>query len=1264
MTQQERIELYKSNVVDSDSEDDEKEEVKEGNRSLDQDDDNDESDFDDHDEDLTGFQNYACLDDEEEEEEEEINKNIDTVSSVVKTATAKFNDNRKENLDHFANFEEMVKEEKFADFKELESRQPNSQQQETNEFAQCRFLESNCKPAIVDQTLESSSIPQGNEKVVSDDQHHDSENLNLAAENEKTSNHEDTNSSTATMELPVTFEESFPNNLDANDEDNEDDTGLNTSVVTHETDSTTGSDFYFSRSNTDLRLPNEIGDIAVHDVVTIPPPPPPPSPIKQKNEFQENSLLRLPPTVMDPIGRKVKSKQPCPLLPPSIQKKKIATKLTMPPPPPPPPASKPHTKNTNSPIKDDKIIPTSNFDRSVDSTVEFPVEQDTNISLENDNCLATLPPTTHSIPTVDKVNAERSTFNKGPKTPEDNEPSTLDVTSATNEMTFPTPNMENKHVKNLSEAIRPNLNEERIVVIDKSGDKDESKHSIFKEDAAIPQDKPPSAPAADESDNNRQQIKKDDCMCENGDESMNDVAILSKIDRSSEGERIGGNGQPLPRAEILLENNCNMVDGNVASKLELEMKGIDIDVDIDIEEDDGKPSETLEVEMESNLDSLQSNDSVSFLEIKNVTASNNIDSPSFDPVETERMSVFDEDDNIVTMQQEVHEIKHDESSLCFDHSANALSINPDEINGAQTADNPDQNRQVCFDITGVVDPLEEGYMTPAVSKKERKEMCSTTRRNNKSVKPTSLEMLKHCSATLSSIYYVPPEESPSPLETTLWRAPNILIVILSCLGDPAVVCRMKSVNCFCNRIIAANEYMIMKNAVRIGGIDNHMRPKFWLWVTLEKCQNYSEQSFENVSVPGMDRDTDKITMEETTLDDFNELEKRGRESKWHHIIERDVPRAFGNMPPHKAKSHLRSKSIVRALITWGGDQFVLKRCGDGTPRILNSRSNTESEKAKPIRQLSIPSPSPKFSFQDDSTASDANLNRADTVSDWSGISPVNSFSSAQNGQKGDSRSSYKSKDMAVSSRGISSELKVQLQMRLESILDAIAGAHEGVGYCQGMDYIVAHLLRILQDTVELNAKNGTLPKVVQSANRTLSSLLNEADVVEEAVFRVMHTLLTTYSLQHMYWPELRCLKTCCRIFERIVEQKLPVLADHFDYHDLHIGMFALGWFQTLFLYIPSMPAPTVNQIWDIWFVERSMKIFFRVATAILFLCQPILLNHDLEGMMQYLNTFPDSTIFSPDILINCGLGIKLTNQMLEDIEISVVQAHEVASGIY
>jgi len=390
------------------------------------------------------------------------------------------------------------------------------------------------------------------------------------------------------------------------------------------------------------------------------------------------------------------------------------------------------------------------------------------------------------------------------------------------------------------------------------------------------------------------------------------------------------------------------------------------------------------------------------------------------------------------------------------------------------------------------------------------------------------------------------------------------------------------------------------------------------------------------------------------------------------VISRDVSRAFGNMPPHKTGAHARDDSIVRALVTWGQNRLMkrgVKGGGEADPIPTLQSNSGEPSRPRPVRQTTAP---PPWETGDDDSNSDISL--TPTVSDWSAISPVGSFNShfttaddkllakqhselSRNEKKKVHRSQRKfAKELALSGNALNNDMKVDLQNKLGFILHALAAAHDSVGYCQGMDYVVAHLLRVLQETIVWQARRGALSSTIISAKkgeRMSRTAVEDSCVVEETVFRVMNSLLTTYNLRHMYWPELRCLKTVCRVFEKLIQLKLPVLADHFDHHELNIGMFALGWFQTLFLYLPSMPAKTVCHMWDIWLVERSFKIFFRVGTAILFLSQPILLNHELEGMMTYLNTFPDATLLRPDILIACALQIKVTNKMLLQFETEV-----------
>ena len=408
---------------------------------------------------------------------------------------------------------------------------------------------------------------------------------------------------------------------------------------------------------------------------------------------------------------------------------------------------------------------------------------------------------------------------------------------------------------------------------------------------------------------------------------------------------------------------------------------------------------------------------------------------------------------------------------------------------------------------------------------------------------------------------------------------------------------------------------------------------------------------------------------------FVRLKNKGAEGKWQHIIERDVVRSFGNMPPHKTGAKYKQDSIVKALVSFGRNDMII-RSNKGYQTTMDKLP--ENAEAKHFRHSS------RLDHHDD-LSNGSSETPTGTVSDWGGISPVGSMVSEDPSEDikslrvisyedgilderpplklNASQHTAKSElsDPVLSGNALTGEMKVDLQNKLRSILHALAARHEGVGYCQGMDYVVAHLLRVLQDTILLRAVKRTPDNLSNDQLRSRMDDLNtQTVIVEEVVFGVMDALFSSYSLQHMYWPELRCLKTCCRVFEELIKLKLPVLADHMEHHDLNVGLFALGWFQTLFLYLPSMPSTTVCHMWDIWLIERSFKIFFRVGTAILFLSQPTLLNHDLEGMMTYLNTFPDATLLRRDILIPCALQIKITNRMLVEIEMEIVHEAEQA----
>merc|ERR1719506_1079471 len=93
-------------------------------------------------------------------------------------------------------------------------------------------------------------------------------------------------------------------------------------------------------------------------------------------------------------------------------------------------------------------------------------------------------------------------------------------------------------------------------------------------------------------------------------------------------------------------------------------------------------------------------------------------------------------------------------------------------------------------------------------------------------------------------------------------------------------------------------------------------------------------------------------------------------------------------------------------------------------------------------------------------------------------------------------------------------------------------------------------------------------------------------------------------------------------FDIQIRRHLNVLADHLDREDLSTQTFSLGWFQTLFLTVPSIPFTTVSRIWDVYITTGSYSIFYQCGLAILAGSQALLLNMDMEEMMVFFGEMP------------------------------------------
>jgi len=211
---------------------------------------------------------------------------------------------------------------------------------------------------------------------------------------------------------------------------------------------------------------------------------------------------------------------------------------------------------------------------------------------------------------------------------------------------------------------------------------------------------------------------------------------------------------------------------------------------------------------------------------------------------------------------------------------------------------------------------------------------------------------------------------------------------------------------------------------------------------------------------------------------------------------------------------------VRALVSFGREEMRNSRSYQATDRLSlrRPRRRLDRRNRNRMRSRSRNRGGDNLSL-DGSTeggggegGSSGSLTPTDTVSDWGGISPVGSLVSEDpsvsqqniSGEAGIQIVSYENglmlddtaatntsvassakpaklnmsnnsasgsrsdvSDMVLSGNALTAEMKVDLQNKLRSILHALAARHEAVGYCQGMDYVVAHLLRVLQDTILL-----------------------------------------------------------------------------------------------------------------------------------------------------------------------------------------------------
>eukprot|EP00276_Gloeochaete_wittrockiana_P008073 CAMPEP_0184645472 /NCGR_PEP_ID=MMETSP0308-20130426/1960_1 /TAXON_ID=38269 /ORGANISM="Gloeochaete witrockiana, Strain SAG 46.84" /LENGTH=431 /DNA_ID=CAMNT_0027074511 /DNA_START=202 /DNA_END=1496 /DNA_ORIENTATION=+ len=176
---------------------------------------------------------------------------------------------------------------------------------------------------------------------------------------------------------------------------------------------------------------------------------------------------------------------------------------------------------------------------------------------------------------------------------------------------------------------------------------------------------------------------------------------------------------------------------------------------------------------------------------------------------------------------------------------------------------------------------------------------------------------------------------------------------------------------------------------------------------------------------------------------------------------------------------------------------------------------------------------------------------------------------------------------------------------LQRTLLAYALHNPRVGYCQGLNFIVGHIL-----------------------------LVNDS-VNEEQAFWLLATLVERVLPSNFFTPGMLDLLAYQHVAVQLVHERLPALSAHLDALGVPLTNIFTKWFVALF--VTSLPPETALRIWDAMFLEGS-EVLVRVVLGILKLCEEMLLKQsDGFDALAALNDAV-SVMYDPDRLLEISLS--------------------------
>ncbi|GAA5932439.1 uncharacterized protein JCM15063_001226 [Sporobolomyces koalae] len=170
--------------------------------------------------------------------------------------------------------------------------------------------------------------------------------------------------------------------------------------------------------------------------------------------------------------------------------------------------------------------------------------------------------------------------------------------------------------------------------------------------------------------------------------------------------------------------------------------------------------------------------------------------------------------------------------------------------------------------------------------------------------------------------------------------------------------------------------------------------------------------------------------------------------------------------------------------------------------------------------------------------------------------------------------------------------------KLRNVLVAYSRRNPNIGYCQGMNNLVATLL-----------------------------LTHPA---EEDAFWVLVCIVENILPSDYYTSHLLVSRADQQVLNDLVSRLLPTISAHLEEHGVELSAISFGWFLSLFTDV--LPIQTLLRVWDLFFIHGTV-LLFRVALSILKLHEAELLACDsAAGLYGLLGSLPGH-IFHADKLL-------------------------------